>query len=426
MSTEPVPGSKPAPFLVSWNLTRLCNLACGHCYLAAVQRKRQARDELTTLEAREVVRQLAELAPGAMVVFSGGEPLMRPDLIPLVQAAGASGLMPVIGTNGTLLNPRSAAELKSAGATGVGISLDSAEPAFHDRLRRQPGAWNAALRGAAAAREAGLAVLVQSTVFEENRNQLATLAALSASHGAAAFNVFFLVCTGRGATRTDLSPQAYEETLGEIVRLQREHPGMKVRARCAPYLRRMLGLHVGEVGQGYADWSSACLAGRRYFRITPQGHITPCPYIPESVGDVRKTPLLEIWSGHRVLNRLRNELPRGKCGTCDYRYSCGGCRARAFAATGDLMAEDIQCRYVKPAAQAPEIRFVDRPRASVVWEPEAEARMLRVPVFLRDFVRARLEKHAANEGVARISAAFLARHRPPWLRAKSEKETTTN
>ncbi|MDP2787429.1 MAG: radical SAM protein, partial [Pseudomonadota bacterium] len=153
-----------APQIISWNLTRVCNLACAHCYLDAVQRRREASDELTLAEAEDVVTQIAATAPGAMLVLTGGEPLLRRDLETIVAAAARQGLMPVIGTNGTLLDAARAGALRAAGAMGVGISLDSVEPDFHDRLRGQIGAWEGAMRGIEAARAAGLAVLIQTTL----------------------------------------------------------------------------------------------------------------------------------------------------------------------------------------------------------------------------------------------------------------------
>lgn len=406
-----------APYLVSWNVTRLCNLSCSHCYFDAVQRREQARDELDGGAARAVIAELAALAPAAMLVFTGGEPLMRSDLPDLVREAAARGLAPVVGTNGTLLDGRRVAGLRAAGALGVGVSLDSAAAAFHDRLRGRPGAWASALRGMQEARAAGLALLVQTTVFDENRRELAALAALAAANGAIAFNVFFLVCTGRGATQTDLSPEAYEETLAEIVRIQRAQPQMKVRARCAPYLRRVLGLQAEQGDEQFADWSSACLAGRRYLRITPQGTVTPCPYIPEIVGDLRKESLRVIWSAHPTLLRLRSELPKGKCGACDYRYSCGGCRARALARHRDVMGEDPNCRHVRAPERPPEPPPRPASSTTIPWEPEAEVRLQRIPAFLRERVRNRLEEHARREGVSAITTAFMAAHRPPGISA---------
>lgn len=299
-----------APHLISWNLTRRCNLACGHCYLDAVQRKSEASDELSLPEVARVIDEIAEFAPGAMLVLTGGEPLLRRDLGDIVEHAAGSGLMPVVGTNGILLDAARARQLRELGAAGVGISLDSTTAEFHDRLRGHDGAWQGALDGMRAARDAGLGVLMQATLFEENRDQLAGFADLAADVGAMALNFFFLVCTGRGVTQTDLSGQAYEDSLRDILALQQARPDLMIRARCAPYARRMLGLHAGEATAGYAEWSSACLAGRRYLRIGPKGEVTPCPYIPGSAGSVRWQPLREIWETGADFVRLREENAR--------------------------------------------------------------------------------------------------------------------
>ncbi|MBI4207359.1 MAG: radical SAM protein [Betaproteobacteria bacterium] len=404
------PPMAPVPTIVSWNLTRRCNLACRHCYLDAVQRRRTF-DELNTSEALSVTGQVAELAPGAMLVLTGGEPLLRADLVPLVRHAAACGLAPVIGTNGSLLNERRARALRDAGAAGVGVSLDSADAQFHDEVRGVRGAWRAATRGAAAARRAGLVLLLHTTLFEQNRKDLAALADLAEAFGAMALNFFFLVCTGRGATQTDLSAAAYEDTLARIVELQRSRPQLVIRARCAPYLRRLLGLRAGESAEGYGAWSSACLAGRGYFRITPEGRVTPCPYIPELIGDLRQAALREIWERHPDLIRLRTERPGGKCAACNFRYSCGGCRARALARHGDVMAEDPQCAYVTSPGIPPEAAPGPE-NAAVTWDPAAQALLERIPAFVRATVKARLEQYAVSEGARCISANFMRAHRP--------------
>jgi len=408
------PAPPPQPLLVSWNITRLCNLACGHCYLDATRRRHGTREELDTAAARRIVGDVAALAPGAMLVFSGGEPLLRRDLATLVREAAAQGLAPVIGTNGTLLSERQARRLKEAGTAGVGISVDSADAAFHDRLRGVPGAWRAALRGAAAARRAGLALLLQVTLFEENRNDLAALADIAESLGAVALNFFFLVCTGRGATQTDLTSAAYEETLTRIVELQRTRPRLILRARCAPHLRRLLGLRAGDGDRHYAAWSSACLAGRGYFRITARGEVTPCPYIPMIIGNLATDSLREIWERHPQLLRLRTELPAGKCGDCDFRYSCGGCRARAFARCGDLLAEDPNCAYVRSSDAQPEPPVTPPAHRELDWEPGARALLERIPAFVRATVKARLEERAAREGRGCITLEFMRECRPPF------------
>lgn len=400
-----------APHLISWNLTQRCNLACGHCYLDAVQRKRDAGDELSLPEVVRVIDEIAEFAPGAMLVLTGGEPLLRRDLGDIVEHAADMGLMPVIGTNGILLDATRAQHLRERGSAGVGISLDSTAPEFHDRLRGHDGAWQGALAGMRAARAAGLGVLMQATLFEENRHQLAGFADLAVEVGAMALNFFFLVCTGRGVTQTDLSGQTYEEALSGILALQHARPRLMIRARCAPYARRMLGLHAGEVTEGYAEWSSACLAGRRYLRIGPRGEVTPCPYIPDASGSVRWTPLREIWETGADFVRLRDEMPGGKCGNCNYRVSCGGCRARALATTGDLMAEDGKCGYCPSPSVRPEPLPDQRP-AAVAWSPEARHLLERIPGFVREKVQGSIEQKAVAAGVTSISTEFMSRHRP--------------
>lgn len=403
-----------APTLVSWNLTRRCNLACGHCYLDAVSRKRDCGDELTTAEALHLVEEIAELAPGAMLVLTGGEPLLRRDLDDVVAEAAAAGLIPVVGTNGSLLDCARAQRLRAAGAAGVGISLDSPQPEFHDRLRGMDGAWTAATNGMRAARAAGLGVLMQTTLFEENRVAVAAFADLASDLGAMALNFFFLVCTGRGVTQTDLSPQDYAETLRDILVLQNVRPKLTIRARCAPYARRMLGLHAGSEAGGYADWSSACLAGRRYLRIGPKGEVTPCPYVPRASGSVRWTPLREVWETGADFVRLRSEMPGGKCGSCSYRISCGGCRARALAATGDLLAEDAKCDYLPPPGEQPE-SAARPPQRDIRWTPEALSLLERIPGFFRSRIARSLEDKAVAAGETSISIEFMQAHRPQGL-----------
>lgn len=408
------------PTLVSWNLTRRCNLACGHCYLDAVQRRSECGDELDDAEAKSLIAEIAALAPGAMLVLTGGEPLLRRDLPELVATAARTGLMPVIGTNGILLDAAAARQLREAGAMGVGISVDSATSGFHDRLRGQQGAWEGALRGVGAAREAGLAVLLQTTLFDDNRDEMPAIARLAEDIGAMALNFFFLVCTGRGVTQTDLSGEAYEAALAGILALQEAHPKLMLRARCAPYARRMLRLRAGQTAGNYGAQSSACLAGRSYLRIAPHGAVTPCPYIPRAAGNVRETALREMWERGEDFVRLRGEMPQGKCGRCDYRVSCGGCRARALATAGDLFAEDGKCGY-QPADEAvPEPWPVAA--AHVIWTPDARRMLERLPGFVRERVRSSLEQKALAAGEHTVTLQFMHAHRPaslPFFRPSS-------
>jgi radical SAM protein with 4Fe4S-binding SPASM domain len=405
----------PALRIVSWNLTRGCNLACGHCYLDAEQRRPAGHGETDTATACAIVEQIADCAPGAMLVMTGGEPLLRDDLDEIVASAARAGLMPVVGTNGLKLTDARADALRAAGAVGVGISLDSVEPGFHDRLRGVPGAHARALAGIEAARRSGLAVQIQTTLFPENVVEIAAMAALAVAGRVMALHFFFLVCTGRGVTQTDLSPEQYEMALGDILAAQEAHPDLMVRARCAPYMRRLIGLKSGESGRGYSDMSSACLAGRSYLRITPDASVTPCPYIPDAIGNLKESRLGDIWRSNSRFQRLRVELPRGKCGDCDFRISCGGCRARALAATGELMAEDPKCTYVRPSSAQSEQNSEAARGATTKWSPEAAAMLERIPGFVRESVRRAIEQTAANEGLGVITLDYMRARRPSSL-----------
>ena len=267
---------------------------------------------------------------------------------------------------------------------------------------------------------------VQATLFPDNRGDLADLADLAQGMDALALNFFFLVCTGRGVTQTEMPEPMYEETLAAIIALQVEHPQLMIRARCAPYTRRLLGLQAGEARGGYAGWSSACLAGRSYLRITPQGRVTPCPYIPEVVGDLRAESLGDIWTQSATLQRLRGDLPAGKCGDCDFRYSCGGCRARAVASSGNLLGEDSKCSHVRLPGALPEP--APRPESEgsgIGWDPAAQALLDRIPAFVRERVRARLEEKAYAAGLSAVSAEFLHANRPAGLAGMRPRSSST-
>jgi radical SAM protein with 4Fe4S-binding SPASM domain len=265
---------------------------------------------------------------------------------------------------------------------------------------------------------------MQTTLFPDNRNDLGALADLAQEAGALALNLFFLVCTGRGVTQTDMPQEMYEQTLEAIVALQRERPQIMIRARCAPYVRRLLALHAGEAGAGYESWSSACLAGRSYVRVTPQGRVTPCPYIPEVVGDLRKESFDAIWRESSALRRLRSELPQGKCGDCDFRYSCGGCRARAAAASGNLLGEDPKCRHARSPEARPEQSPRERSEGAMQWDPDAKAILERIPSFVRERVRARVEQLAYAAGLSAVTAELMRAHRPARIGRPREPSTT--
>lgn len=401
MATEIEP-----PFLVALNLTRRCNLACAHCYLDAGTRRNGDGAELATAEVVEVFDGIASLGGETMVVLTGGEPLLRPDLEALARHATGLGLMVVVGTNGTMLDAGRVSALRDAGVAGVGISLDSLAPDYHDRFRGRPGAWARTMFAIDACRRGGLAFQVHFSVTEGNAAELDAMIAFARSAGALALNVFFLVCTGRGERFADISVDLYDDVLRRVTRAAREETRLLVRAKCAPHFKRMAiefdPAWPITLAHGYE--AGGCLAGTRYCRITPEGEVTACPYIETSVGSVRAAPFAEIWRDAPMFHRLRAPRLEGRCGACEYRKLCGGCRARPLARDGALMGEDFLCGY-EPRGGA-----VIEPQGDangIVWAAEAERRLARVPPFLRRMVRSRVEAEVRRRGRDMVTAGDM-------------------
>lgn len=383
-------------------------MQCSHCYLDAGGRE-ERNEELDTESCLRVVDELAALNPGLLLVLTGGEPLLRPDLDQIAAQAASRGMLVVIGTNGHLLDGARARHLVDAGVAGVGISLDGHVPGPHDRLRGVPGAWKRAVDAMRAARAAGLQVVVQSTVTKENHERLAEIAGLACAEGARAFNLYFLVCTGRAEEFSDLSPAEYEQVCVEIRRLEQTYEGrMMVSPKCAPHFRRVLIDREGPSAAMRA-FGVGCPAGTDYLRVGPRGEVTPCPYLPTEIGQVGALPLAQLWQDSPVLNELRKRELSGQCGECGLRRSCGGCRARALASSGDLLGEDPTCESALdnairlPTLASPETTYGGPEKSTMSWTAEAQARLDRVPTALRGMVVARTEKAARSAGETRVT-----------------------
>lgn len=393
-----------APRLVSWNLTRRCNLRCAHCYLDAGTRS-STEGELTSAEGRRFIDALADLSPGAMLIFSGGEPMMRSDLGDLIAHAAQRGLLPVLGTNGVLLTDERARELADRGLAGVGLSLDSLTPKLHDDFRGMPGAWRRTVAAVEACLQHELPVQIHTSATAENYEEIPGLIRFASYLRAVAFNLFFLVCTGRGEKMTDITPSQYESALKYLAEAQVEYEGrLMIRARCAPHFLRLL--HVRN--EGIAATTAGCMAGREYFRVTPEGTVTPCPYMPLTVGDLHVSSLADIWETAPVFQQLRRPELGGRCGECEFGELCGGCRARALAVSGDLMAEDPWCEYQPQPTLPPRHDSVDVPQ----WTTEARARLERIPAALRPMVERGVTKHASSRGLTVITPELMSELRP--------------
>ena len=409
----------PIPHAVSWNLTQRCNLRCSHCYLDAEQRADVQSAELTAEECGRVVDELAKLNPGMVLILTGGEPLLHPELEAIVERAAGAGMTPVLGSNGTLIRADRATQLRDAGLAGWGVSIDSTVPEKHDRLRGVPGAWKRALDGLGVLRELGIPFVVQPSVFSWNRHELEALAHKALELGASTVNFYFLVCTGRGQQVTDLSAESYEEALRELARLQRKLEGrIMLNAKCAPHQKRVV--HQEDAASVFAaGYEGGCPAATNYFRIDPRGDVSPCPYIPSRGASIRTLSLGEIWSRDDQLCELRDRSRLGgRCGGCEYREICGGCRARALAATGDPRAEDPSCRHVptggSEATLSREQTFGGALRFTLDWSAEALERLQAIPSFLTGMVVARVERAAREKGETCVTVQLMKE-----LRARS-------
>jgi len=395
-------------FLLAINLTKRCNLACAHCYMNAETLKYGGESELTTEEVRDLLDDVASRSTGTMIVLTGGEPLLRGDLEELVAHGTKRGLSMVVGTNGVALTDKRVQSLKVAGAMGAGISVDSLDPDKHDAFRGLPGAWEKTLNGIEACKRHGLSFQIHFSVTESNADEVPAMIDFARAADARVLNVFFLVCTGRGESMSDISPVTYERVLNQLVAAQEVSSDLLIRARCAPHYNRIayqrnpdstLTRAAGYEGGG-------CLAGIHYCRITPEGGVTACPYIPEEEGSIRDTKFWDIWNQSPTFQSLRNPKLQGKCGSCEFQKLCGGCRARPFAMGGSLMDTDPWCIHM-PDGTAVIQPLPDQPK-NIAWSVEAEKRLSRVPSFLRKMVRNRTESYVHGLGMDIVTAEHLA------------------
>ena len=318
------------PLIMSWNVTRECNMKCSHCYINATEKKLE--NELTTEEAKALMDQIYQVSR-PLLVLSGGEPLLRPDIYELISYGSKIGLKMGLGSNGSLIDEAAARKLKQAGITTVSISLDSDIPAQHDEFRGVSGAWEKAVEACKALRRNNVLVQVNTTLTQQNYNQIDDIMSLAESIGVENFHLFFLVPTGRGTKLTDISPERYEEMITKTFAKVSKHR-LNVRPSCAPQFMRI----ASGMGLDMKQWIRGCVAGLYYCRIYPNGDVTPCPYLPIKLGNVRKKTFKEIWFNSEVFKALRNpDKLTGKCGVCEFRGLCGGCRARAYGLSNDFI-----------------------------------------------------------------------------------------
>ena len=440
------------PYVISWNLTYRCNLACEHCYLDAggtplVDSDNFAdRSELGTEECFKVIDEIASFAPECVTILTGGEPLLRRDILEIVRRAAGRGLWVVVGTNGVRITENVARRLADAGARGLSLSLDALDPDRHDRFRMVRGAWRNTVEGAEILGRTGLPFIVQTTAGAHNLGELEAIADFAHDRLAAkVWNLYFLVPTGRGQFVSDLTPPQYDEVLASLYRIQRKYERrMLVNAKCAPhYIKTVLEHGDAEARiRVYSGGAGGCPAGTHYMGIRPNGDVTPCPYLPVFAGNLRRSGLADLWTSSELFTGIRRRASLGgRCGECEMNSHCGGCRARAYGMVGDPMAEDPLCTHTpgkfagspllalrgspshllrlgeasagaRPGGDGPPvIEYGSESPATIAWDDEATARMKRIPAFVRGMVVRAVEDSCRRNGISRVTTEELERIR---------------
>ena len=340
-----------APFTIAWELTRACAYACQHCRAEA--QPRRDPQELDTQEALRLIDQLAGFGTHPILVLTGGDPLMRRDLFEIARHATERGLRVALTPTATALPTRPRmARAREAGVRRVAFSVDAYEPEVHDRFRGFPGSFARTRASMANAAAEGLPLQINTTVCAQNVDQLERMAAMLTEWGIVQWSVFFLVPIGRGRDLEMLDAAGHERVLGWLHELTHTAP-YDIKATAAPQYRRIAmqsggtmpgaGYHFGD---GLARPPKGVNDGRGFMFVSHHGEVMPSGFLPLSAGSVRQEDPVTIYRRAPLFRALRDPANlKGKCGDCEFREVCGGSRARAYAVTGDVFAEDPSCPY---------------------------------------------------------------------------------
>lgn len=388
--------SFPTPKVIAWELTRRCALACRHCRGAA--RDQSYSGEFTTEECRRVIDSIAAFAK-PVLIMTGGEPMSRPDIFELARHAADAGLFPVMAPCGHLINPETARRLVESGIRAISISIDGATPEAHDAFRGVPGAFTRTMAGLRHAIDAGMPFQINTTVTRHNVQQLPAILDLVTGLGAKTWDLFFLVPTGRGSAIRDMEITPMEhESLLHWVYAQSQTAPLRIKTTCAPHYARVqreerahAGTSIPGLGGGHRHpqvpgsghpagaeacnggcphsaapvpthggdpnyVSGGCMAGDGFVFISHQGILQTCGFLDLPCADLRQSgyDFAKAYLESHVFNQVRDRtLYRGKCGLCEFRGVCGGCRARAFAHNGDFLGAEPTCVHLPRRTSRP-------------------------------------------------------------------------
>lgn len=339
---------------LAWEITRRCNLKCVHCRSSS-ELEVNGHPDFSTLEGFRILDDISSFA-SPVVVLSGGEPLLRPDWHEFASYGTQKGLRMCLATNGTLVTEDVCKQIKDTGIKIVSLSLDGSTASVHDNFRQQPGAFDAVMRAATLFKRHDIGFLVNSSFTKRNQQEIAKVYHLAKELGATAWYMFMIVPTGRGEDVMDelISADDYEELLKWHYEMEKNEHDMLVRPTCAPHYYRVKLQMAKQEGQKLehrtlkfsTGGSKGCLAGQLISLINVDGDVLPCSYFPLAAGNIKEKSLKEIWENSPLFKDLRDfKSYKGSCGVCEYVNVCGGCRARAYAMTGDYMAEEPFCNY---------------------------------------------------------------------------------
>lgn len=327
-----------------WEITEACNLSCRHCHATS---GRAGPDELTTEEGRRLIRQVSRAGPFQMLAFTGGEPMARPDIEELLSCSKKEGLVNVIATNGTLIDKNRAFELKKLGVKGIAVSLDSTDKDIHNYIRRNPNAFDLALKAIEGCKAAGMVIQLNYTAMAENLSTLEGVIRFCHDIHADIMLCYQLVPMGRGQDilESTLSPEQNKDLVNTIRKLQSDSITIIEPVAAPQYWAHLLRRdNTDPKSVARPTLFHGCAAGWGLVYVKPNGDTWPCPFIPVSGGNVREKSLGEIWKHGDIFAKLRDrDQLKGTCGDCENRYVCGGCRGKAYATTGDPLSQDPTC-----------------------------------------------------------------------------------
>ncbi len=353
--------SKDKKPVVVWNMTRRCNLKCIHCRSSSTLEADDHPDFPFT-EATRILDDIVSYA-NPVVVLSGGEPLLRKDVFEIAQYGTDKGLRMCLATNGTLVTQDICTKIKDAGIKMVSLSLDGAKAETHDNFRNQAGAFAGTMNAIRLFNENKIPFLINSSFTARNREEIPEIYKLVKSLGASAWYMFMIVPTGRGEDIMDelIPEKMYDEILEWHYQVEKEENELLMRPTCAPHYYRIVRQKAKEEGSVFkrrnlkfsTGGSKGCLAGQLICLIDVDENILPCSYFPKSAGNLKELSFKEIWEDSSLFHELRDfKGYKDNCGRCEYVNVCGGCRARAYAMTGDYLAQEPFCSYV-PGKKTP-------------------------------------------------------------------------